>query len=494
MNSGSAGFIAHLRLLRYRGEAPRIVFETRSPTIVGDYHFTSCMSHVHKSTDKPKQPKAAKQHKAASTINHKLRTNVSKRSTRADAAAGGGNPFLATLLDPIKYKGIGIPDASTLPSVKFQTELRQTYQTDASGNLVICAAPTLDNGILRLGTNATTYVTMEAAAAGTDLSGDGFNAAGYSPASVGAILPLTNTKQIQANLASVRPVSMCVQHIPIQAALTSQGLVSMGVLPREALPCIPSPPSQFAANQGIEQVIGTQSGNQLVSQIVSLPQLTTFNATNEGQCVWSQQDPQDYVYRPVAVPGSNGNVPELAFTQWKLVQFTNAATGKLDQYWMPMQFVAGLDMGAGANSGNQFGLSTSLPYVMIAYTGLAASSKVELAFTINWEGLSDTGDILWASEPTPNNPLKMAMAENVMSILPKVSVPTLPGVEGTAPLAALAGHAAQASVTPEGEKFWGRVKHATGGALRAAAPALAVIPGMGAALSAGAAMIGAILD
>lgn len=340
------------------------------------------------------------------------------------------NDYLDSLLNPrlAKHRNIGVPSGN-LPSTTFQTKRIITVAVDPIGGASYCFMPSLKNGVLRLGSNPNGAVTTMSASTGTDLSFNSFTAAGYSPATISTIVSVADHNDILVSASAIRPVSMQVDWIPMGAALVEAGAVNVRMCDRSDLPGSPDTPASGVSGEVLFGI-----GPSTAALIQSDDRSSEVRATETISAMWSPEDEQDLIYRPVLPADTTGGTAEsgdsvlrgFVDAQWVS---TSGAT-PTDTAYLPYEAVR-TSPSLAAGSDYRDGLFRGYPYIQFTFascqaTAAATTTIGELVVYTNWEMITDGSRVIDMTTPRVSNPLELAQAGNVTAMVPMITVPSQP--------------------------------------------------------------------
>lgn len=346
------------------------------------------------------------------------------------SGSGPSNPYLFSLVNPraAKDRGIGVPSGH-LPSVKFQTKYRVSTTVDAAGASSYVFTPALTYGVLRLGTNSSGGCTLLASSTSTDLSGEGYTAAGYSAATRTAIISTADATDICASGVGIRPVSMQVDFVPTDTVLNEKGLINVRQGARDQLPCR----AGTNATVSDEAYFGRAPIN--LGAIAADSNSYECRASEAVSTYWAPQDEQDFIYTPLSssdgiVPSRPGDATDEVNFGWHDGAYVSATTGTNVAY-LPYQVVETEQGAQVAASERTDIISRGHPWIQFTFTGcqLTAGAVTTVGvfdIYINWEMLSDGSRVVDHSTASVTNPLEIAQALNATALAPMISYPDSP--------------------------------------------------------------------
>jgi hypothetical protein len=348
--------------------------------------------------------------------------------SRVDSRATERNDYLDSLLNPRAAKGrkIGVPSGN-LPSTRFQTKRVFTVTVDPNGNASYALMPAIVDGGIKLGTNAAGEVTTMISSTGNDLVTAGFTAAGYAACTV---LQMINTPELQDVVGSatgIRPVSMQVDWIPTGAALVEAGQVDVRLCSRDDRAGATDTVTSGSSGQLISGV-----GPSGISAIISDDRSYPTRSTESISAFWAPEDEQDFVYRPVlgaSALGTTGNAEGAAIAGFKRLAWVSSGAGTpTDTAMLPEEIIQQQGQTGTTYNSN---IANGYPYLQFTFRGLQNTAAVTtnvgtLTAYINWEMIVDGTRVIDSAQVCVENPLELAQASNVLSLIPPLTVPTAP--------------------------------------------------------------------
>lgn len=410
------------------------------------------------------------------------------------------NDYLASLLDPFNGAGVGIPDFDTNKVLTSTTRYRYPIATNAGGFAVYAFQPAFNNGGIKVGSNEDGSVlhcmTATSANLGTDDAAFTFS-----------LVKSADRTLFQADFLSVRPVSMGVKFVPTQAATAIEGLLHVvDYVPGRARPFRLSNTAAAVSNGGIEKALGPITGGAAPAQLPVFASLTDIETSAdhinrialETVTTWTPELPDNLAWCAMGNNGE-GHSESIGFPAYN---WENTNTTTVDQYLLSAEYEnlmddAGNPIWDPAGPGATRSPMANYPMCVWAFSGATASTTIgEIEVVINWEII--VRPALTSILPTrtiASNPDEFAQAANVMQSVPKTYYPTDPNEPTTRirPLLLSSvnhlydGTPRKAAV--EGTSLWSKIKSIGGRVLGAAAPFLAKVPGLGAVLGPGAALL-----
>jgi len=364
----------------------------------------------------------------------KKHTKANKKPGVSKRGYSSRNEYLTTLLNPEDTPGVRIPDDFTFPSAVFQTRLEFGLVTDANGNAYRAAGLGVGpgtSGMMKIGIDANGALGMM-----TSTTVSGGMPSGYIAAALTAngILTAADVTQIQANFSSIRPVSAQLSFIPTSAITTATGLVSAGCFSRDQFPAAVDPVG--ATTPGFTAAYGAGSsgrggnGFTTLQQFNGSPSVRSVRSTEALTVLWKPQDGRDFQYRPVST-GSDNNC------QFFAEQFGNATGSTWDSYLIPMQAAAVAQSNSALTAPQNVLLSATqsqaYPWMGLVLSGCPATTQMgQVVIVVNWEALPISAlSLVAALAPSPNNPLELAQAMNVVEHTPEVIKPQEPSDPAT---------------------------------------------------------------
>jgi len=328
------------------------------------------------------------------------------------------NEYLETLLNPEICTTVKIPDTTVAESATLQTRGVIDITLDGSGNCLYAIAPAYDPGggvfnanaaaALRIGMDNLGNLTMMDQASAT-------LPPGYNGCIKTDVMSTKLSNEIRSTFSSIRPVSFCMKVTCTEAALSAHGTHFAGCWDRGQYPAQAIPagyaPADFSNYFG-NNTNGPETLDEAASGAVQLTNLTSNLCVN-----WAPQDESDFVYR-------NTNYGTHASAA-----FFNTDYGAGAMYWTPFQVTANLRPANVVAGVVEINAEASLPYLIYGVRGgTPNASAITLELFINWEAIPiATESKIVAGSPSPSNPGELAQATNVMTLLPAVRQPDVPG-------------------------------------------------------------------
>lgn len=405
---------------------------------------------------------AAKGRKSVAKAVHKDIARAESRPT----GSGEQNSYLAAVLNPKTFgKGQGVPDDETFPSVKFQTSLVDTLEADAFGNVLGAHAPCFTfggyhpvlfyaSGATAQSNNPTILSLSNEQTGGGTLTLPPLSTLAFTGGIVENLVPAQTMAAIQQSFAAMRPVSMESSFVPTEALLNAQGALYAGIASREqavgsgsAADCGGPLGLQVLGNPihlGPDDLPGGEM--EAVKDLESLVSGAQFsgNVTKPVKLIWRFEDNQDFVYRTVESSShqvGGGLLPpdldnyntESTFCSPVAINQSYAVPpgppSNVAWVW-PGGIQADADIGVagpGATLGNVTRLANwTYPWTFWAVRGATPGAQIgQVTHTINWEAIPLTGSqSIMATTPSPNNPMELAQAGNVLPQVPPAYDPS----------------------------------------------------------------------
>lgn len=391
-----------------------------------------------------KRDKSKKKDKHVQQPNRQKQAKATKVRIPRQFRDAAANDYMLTLADPGLHKGARVPDTNTLPSATFCTTLDLAVNTDTNGHYVVAIEPLFNNGGLRAGIVGSTGANPGSLGL---LAGPNDLPVGYVSASIFNVLSLADIAAISSTFASVRPVSASLEWIPTANALNASGMACGGTFPREQFVCKPSPPGMSGTDMFNSAFAFNVPAFSSVNDILSSEYVQSIGAVQPLKVLWKPEDYQSWTYRStgtgVTTSLNSPNSAPVAFSPWLSANNTGlgppVGSGLPDLYYLP--FLTGQPPAPGqAEVPSPLITYPGEPWMLFALIGGQVSSVVgQLRITINWEGIAvSTGSNIVSAKISPNNPLELAQASNVIAQAPDVVFPTIPQDPGTQVLTAIA--------------------------------------------------------
>lgn len=358
-------------------------------------------------------------------------------TTRPRQTGGGTNDYLASIANPKTGCGARIPDDCAFPSSTFQTTARVPVITNAQGRAVYCWVPSLSEDLLNVAVATDGTISMIINANGTP-TGTSFT----------TTMTTAQVLAIRSDFVSLRPVSAIVSWTPTMPALTAQGMVIANLLPREQMPFNIG---TTATPLGLQAYyVGVVAPNSMAT--LQSTTATITNAAMPVEVIWKPEDPACWNYRQsqMHIKGF-GAVGNESTSGWHATEFntiTPLSATSFITYALPFEVEFGAQYsvlgGAPTAFGNpavnaNYGLpipideSDAYPYICYGFDGLPVSTTVgELTFIVNWEAIPEVNALgIVSVAPSISNPDELSQAMNICSMLPPVSIPSIPNDVGT---------------------------------------------------------------
>jgi hypothetical protein len=353
------------------------------------------------------------------------------------------NLYAESLLNPAGTKDAKIPDDSTIPSITLQTSFKTTVESDASGNYYTAIKPTVNFGGYTVRRNpGISNAPLKMQSVGGDT---------LDPAWIGGkqfhIVSTSQLSSITTTCAAIRPVSMSVEFIPTEAALTAQGVGGTGLYSGQSLPATWD--SSDTGVKGLTDPTTDHWRGDLAPAYMSealTAMKTEVNAMTGFTTFWGPEDDGDFEYRALEFtnvndsnqpsPGAQSN----ATTQgW--INFTYRAddgAGGVETYkyvapWNvavnPYNLVREIGQSGFTDptTGDLCGLpmvedaDLSYPWVAILFMGTNPSVTLgELVITVNWEAIPNQSiQSVVSATHSCWNPEELAQAANLIRNVPE---------------------------------------------------------------------------
>lgn len=351
------------------------------------------------------------------------------------------NIYAASLLNPSGVKDAKIPDESTIPSITLQTSSKHTVQSDSAGNFYRCIKPTVNTGMYDVRRSTAGDLKQQDAIDDIDptwIGGD-----------VLAILSAAQIESFTRTCAAIRPVSMSVEYIPTQAALTAQGLGGTGLYSGQSIPAAWD--SANTQSGGLTDPSLIHWDNSLAPSTMSealTSMKTEVNAMTGFTTYWGPEDEGDFEYRSLeytalAPSGKvtyahQSNSTTLGWNLCYYVKDNGSGGTELVRYIFPWNATPSPGYSAIGeeaftyNNGHvdyYCGLpqiedsDLSYPWIAVLFTGTDPSTTLgELVITINWEAIPNQSiqSVITASHSSWN-PNELAQAANIVRNVPETT-------------------------------------------------------------------------